>query len=85
MEKYYHAKAEFSVDGANFSLVTQDLTRYSVMRLRKVMQKHQDNEPKVKVATREAVSPRLDAINIGLLLLVIVSVLVLVGRYAGGM
>lgn len=55
------------------------------MRLRKVMQKHQDNEPKVKVATREAVSPRLDAINIGLLLLVIVSVLVLVGRYAGGM
>ena len=49
------------------------------------MQKHQDNEPKVKVATRETVSPRLDAINIGLLLLVIVSVLVLVGRYAGGM
>ena len=49
------------------------------------MQKHQDNELKVKVATREAVSPRLDAINIGLLLLVIVSVLVLVGRYAGGM
>jgi len=49
------------------------------------MQKHHNNEPKVKVATREAVSFRLDAINIGLLLLVLVSVLVLVGRYAGGM
>ena len=49
------------------------------------MQKHQDNEPKVRVATRENALPCLDAINIGLLLLVLVSVLVLVGRYAGGM
>lgn len=45
----------------------------------------QDNEPKVKVATRQGVLPRLDAMNIGLLLLVIVSVVVLIGRSAGGM
>jgi len=49
------------------------------------MQPQQDNEPKVKVATRQSVLPRLDAMNIGLLLLVIVSVVVLIGRSAGGM
>jgi len=49
------------------------------------MQPRQDNEPKVKVATRQRVLPRLDAMNIGLLILVIVSVVVLIGRSAGGM
>ena len=49
------------------------------------MQPHQDNEPKVKVATRESVLPRLDAVNIGLILLVLVSVVVLIGRSAGVM
>ena len=47
------------------------------------MNPHQDNEPKVKVATRVRALPRLDAVNIGLILLVLISVVVLIGRSAG--
>lgn len=43
------------------------------------------NEVKVKVATRQQTVPNDDALFGGLILLVLLSVVVLIGRPAGGM
>lgn len=49
------------------------------------MHPHQDHEPKVKVATRQQTMSDDTVLFGGLLLLILVSVVVLVGRGAGGM
>jgi len=49
------------------------------------MYSNRDNEVKVKVATRQQTVPNDAALMGSLLLLVILSVVVLIGRSAGGM
>ena len=54
-----------------------------MLRLRNIMQLHQKNEIKVKVATRQQALPNDVTLVGGVLLLVILSVVVLIGRPAG--